>query len=102
MPEYIERNKVIELLRTIPEVSRFAKSSVEAYQNMAERCVMIMPSDNVAPVVCCKDCIYAAKAEWRVLPMVCCTHPKMGGYGAARATDDYCSYGKREDEDDGD
>lgn len=101
MDEYIERSKVLELLRTIPEVIRSARSDVEVYQSTAERCVTLMPPDNVAPVVYCKDCAYAVKAEWRVLPMVHCTHPKMGGYGAARTTDDYCSYGERKGENNG-
>lgn len=103
MAEYIERGKILELLRTIPEVIRLTESDAKVYRSMVERCVMLMPSDNVAPVVCCKDCAYAAKADWCVLPiMVHCTHPKMGGYGAARATDDYCSYGERKGVDDGD
>lgn len=72
MPECIERNTLIGMIKDLP------------------------PSD-VVKVVRCRDCKFASHRAANVYPVVWCTRPDVG-YGAVRGFDDYCSYGEKEDE----
>ena len=59
-----------------------------------------MPTDAV-PVIRCRDCKFASHRTASVYPVVECMRPDVG-YGAVRELDDYCSYGERKEDDDGD
>lgn len=66
MPECIERNALIGMIKELP-------------------------LSDVVRVVRCRDCKFGACREWQVYPVIECRRPDSGGL---RGADDFCSYGE--------
>ena len=56
----------------------------------------LYPSEDVEPVVRCKDCMYSETDD---MGFYYCVHDIIGGYGVTFDADTFCSYGERKDDD---
>lgn len=84
MPEYIEREALIEFVKqNIPNIN--GETSIEC----VERAIRAMPSADVVEVVRCKDCKHLMFSD-------CYGECRRNHLGIVRP-DDYCSYGKRKE-----
>lgn len=91
MPEYIEREALMEVVNNL----RFGKHlNKEAALNLMERAINNLPAADVVAVVRCKDC------KWHANRL--CYHPRFDyvcEIPPTARTFEFCSYGERREED---
>ena len=85
MDEYIKRQAALDALQA-PEIFNINPRHIELIKNI--------PAADVAPVVQCKDCVYAGLFKGTE----CLYCSNLDGLCNYVADDDYCSYGERKDE----
>ena len=96
MVEYINRELLLNDLETSIVVSgrpEIVPSEFRGINKVVDR-IKAMPTEDVVPVVRCKDCIYNKGKSVEFDNIIFCHKdlPK------ARTLNDYCSYGERKDD----
>lgn len=85
MSDYIERDKIFSVWRSIPAPASLASLAAAIIQT---------PSADVAPVIRCEECRYYQNAKLNTKGFLICP-----ASGMEITEDDYCSYGERKEDD---
>lgn len=101
MSEYIDRDKLIEMLNSKIEGlklfgSLYTSQTMRAFEHLAEQ-INEMPAADVVEVVRCKDCIYASMTIGKEQVKYCDMFDSDDGVYFDK--NHFCSYGKRKDGD---
>ena len=93
MSEYIDRDKIFSTWRSIPAPASLT-SLAEAISKT--------PTEDVVPVVRCKDCKWFYETKDEMDSLLCLNRQWDNGqpWRAAVKPDDFCSYGQRKEPDD--
>ena len=83
MSDYIERDKIFSVWRSIPAPASLASLAAAISQT---------PSADVAPVIRCEECRYYQNAKLNKKGFLICP-----ASGMEITEDDYCSYGERKE-----
>jgi hypothetical protein len=103
MAEYIDREKAIEIIEQhmtiVVQAAMVGSTASEVYIMAKDHAIDYLrytPTEDVVPVVRCKDCKYYREGVYFPKnPKFYCCRSK---YSLCTNEDDYCSYGERKDQ----
>lgn len=90
MAEYIERDAAVKIAEKYGTCNGSALGRHSGIADIIASSIDAIPAADVAPVVLCKDCKYAARAKWNKKGYRICPASHM-----EITNDDFCSYGER-------
>ena len=97
MPEYIEREEALRMMKTSKK-DKPSWGDWDIAHDCCIDCVNAAPTADVVEVVRCKDCKYLLKDNLLKDKMIC-THKDNRVFGTAKTTfaNAFCSYGERKE-----